>query len=226
LSAHWAIGLFSFKVTLVSLFPIGGKSKMKRTLFFGIALILLFAATAITFAQTTATTSIAISAGSTSGGASSIKTLDDIGDTIKLRYSSGSEAPYTHVAPDWTPIVERPGSITAGDVYYIDSTSYTGDVMVTLYLTNASALSCDYSYLDMQVNVWEDSNGTCDQAVLADGSAIGTVFLTIPNGSTSFILHGNTTYCVTIDGGSYYCIDTDAAGGSLSPNFYLDVSPL
>jgi hypothetical protein len=199
---------------------------MKKTLVFVITLVLLLAATAITFAQTTAVASVAISAGSTTGGAASIKTLDDVGDTTKLCYSTGSEAPYSHVAPDWSPIVERPGSISAGDVYYVDTTSYTGDVMVTMYLTNASALSLDYSYLDMQVNVWENSGGTWNQATEADDSVIGTVFLTIPNGSASFILHGNTTYCVTIDGGSFYCIDTDAANGSLSPDFYLDVSPL
>jgi hypothetical protein len=199
---------------------------MKKKIIFAVALLLLLASTAIAFAQTTATATVAISAGSNSGGASSIKTLNDVGGSIALKYSTGTEAPFTHVAPDWEPIVEQPGAISAGDVFYIDCTSYTGDVLVTLHLTNASELSRDYSYLDMQVNVWEGTSEAWDQATEADNSTIGTVYLTIINGETTFILHGDTEYCISIDGGTYYCIDTDAAGGSTSPDFYLDVSPI
>jgi hypothetical protein len=199
---------------------------MRKKIIFGIALLLLLASTAIAFAQTTAVTSVSIAAGSSSGGAADIKTLDSVGTAIALKYSTGIEDPYTHIAPSWDPIVEKPGAITAGDVYYIDCGDYQGDIMATLHLTNASELSLDYSYLDMQINIWEGSSGDWDQATEADNSPIGVVYLTIINGETTFILHGNTEYCLTIDSGSYYCIDTDAVGGSLSPDFYIDVSPL
>jgi hypothetical protein len=199
---------------------------MKKKFIFVLALILLMTATAVTFAQTTATASVNINAGGTSGNAATIKTLANVGGSIQLKYSTGTGAPYTHVAPEWVPIVEHAGAVTAGDIYYVDAGDYTGDILVTINLTNPEELSLDYSYLNLNVNVWEGSSGDWSQAAEADGSAIGTVYLTLINGSTTFILHGATEYCISLDGGSYYCINTNATGGSLSPDFYLDVSPI
>jgi hypothetical protein len=201
---------------------------MKKKMIFAIALLVLLASTAIAFAQTTATTAISIQAGSSSGGAAVIKTLNQLDDETGLKYSTGSHGNFTSIAPSWDPVVEHAGAVTPGDLYYIDCGDYQGDVLVTLHLTNASELSVDYSYLDVRVGVYEGDGdtGNWDAATEADNSTIGTVYLTFINGQTTFILHGNTQYCISIDGGDYYCIDTDADGGSLDPKFYLDVSPI
>jgi hypothetical protein len=155
-----------------------------------------------------------------------------IADT-KLRYSTGAgPVNYVNVPPAWSPVIEDPGSITAGDLYYVDTIGYDGDVVATLYISNADALSKDYAYLNMQVNVWELTHTmpadtwSSAQATYADGTAIGTVYLTLENGFITFVLEGNSHYAISIDGGNFYCVDTDAADGELSPDFYLEVTPL
>ena len=62
------------------------------------------------------------------------------------------------------------------------------------------------------------------QATLADGSAIGTQYLTLTNGFVDFILPGNAYYDITIDNGSLYCISTlEDDTHNLSPYFFLEV---
>ncbi len=201
----------------------------KKGLIFLMALLILLSATAITFARNTATTTVSISAagaGSSGNVAVNVSGIAGVANTIKLQYSTGAVAPFTHVAPSWDPVISQPGSITAGDIYYFDSNGYVGDILVTVYVTNPAALSKNYSYLNLVINVRSGGSGAWVQSTLADGSSIGTVYLTLQNGFVSFMLNGNTAYDISIDGGNYYCIDTDAAGGSLSPSFYLEVQPL
>jgi hypothetical protein len=199
---------------------------MKKKVIFAVALVLLFASTAITFAVTSATTTATITAAGIGGDASSVKTLADVGGNIKLKYSTGDDAPYTHVAPKWTPVVEEAGAVTPGDIYYIDTSDYLGDVLVTVFFTNTDELIKDYSFLNLQVNVWTGTTGDWAQSNRADSAEIGTVFLTLTGGYTTFILNGNSEYCISIDDGNYFCIDTDATGGSLSPDFFIEVQPL
>ena len=54
---------------------------------------------------------------------------------------------------------------------------------------------------------------------------LAITMLTLSNGFVQFLLDGNAQYDIVITGGDYYCIDTDAVGGDLSPDFYLDVRP-
>jgi hypothetical protein len=202
---------------------------MKKGLIFLIALLVLLSVTAITFARNTATTSVSITAAGVGGDgeaatdASGIATVDD---GIELQYSTGGAHPYAHVAPTWEPVIEQPGPITAGDLYYFNTTGYTGDILVTLYVTNPYELSKNYSYLNMQVNVRSGTSGAWVQSTLANGDAIGTVYLTLVNGKLTFILSGNTYYDISIDSGTYYPVDVDATGGALSPEFYLEIQPL
>ncbi len=198
---------------------------MRKRFIFAIALVLLLAASAITFARNTATNSVTINLGAQAGLASNIQTADDYVGANKLKHSSGA-GPYTNVAPTWSPVLGDPGSITAGDLYYIDTQSYTGDVYVTLYISNPDALSLDYSYLNMKANVWYLNGANWDQATLVGPDVIGDVFLTLENGFVSFLLEGNTQYCISLDGGNYYLVDTNALGGDLSPDFYIEVEPL
>ena len=208
---------------------------MKKGLIFAIALVVLLSATAVTFARDTATESVSISAGGASGfAAGSELGASQAVSAVKLKHSTGNSAPYTNVPPTWSPVVGQVGSITAGDLYFLDCTNYAGDVLVTLNITNPSALAKDYEYLNLLVNVWSGGAGVwTTQATNADGSPIYSVgpplvetYLNIQNGNISFILAGSTKYCITVDSGSYHCIDTNATGGSLSPDFYLEIQPI
>jgi hypothetical protein len=196
---------------------------MKKRVVFAAVVLLLLAATAITFSENSASASVSISAGGNGGQISTVKNVTDANATTKMKYSTGSSAPYAGVSASWTPVINTAGTVTAGDLYHVDTTGYTGDVLVTVYLTNAGMLVRDYTYLNFQVNVWSGTSGAWIQATRADSSAIGSVYLTEINGSVNLVLAGNTEYCITIDGGSYYCISTNAAGGSLSPAFYIEV---
>ena len=204
---------------------------MKKGMIILIALLVLLSATAITFARNTAATSVTITAGGITGYASDdVSGIAGVATSIKLKNSTGS-GPYVHVAPTWTPVIEQAGAITGGDVYYLNTTDYTGDILVTLYLTNPNELQKNYSNLMMKVNVWKrvlaDPDDPWVQATMANGDAIvDTMYLTINNGNVSFILTGDLEYCISVDGGSYYCIDTNAAGGELSPAFFLEVQPV
>ena len=125
-----------------------------------------------------------------------------------------------------------PGDITAGDVYDIDTatSAYGGDIRATVYLTNAGLLEKDYTYLNMKVNVYVKGGGgswtlaTTINPLSGTDHPDATDYITLDKGTASFILQGNSEYCISIDGGSYYCFDTTAdATHSVSPDFYLDV---
>jgi len=85
-----------------------------------------------------------------------------------------------------------------------------------LYLTNAGEVADAYSYINMQIHVYSYTEGT------GHADADVDYYLTISNGYVSFILPpiAGDGYVITIDGGSWYCIDSS---GTLSPTFYIDV---
>ena len=144
---------------------------------------------------------------------------------MQFKYSGGNTTTPTATDPSWTPIVNAAGDITAGDLFYVNTTGNSGDLVVELSLTNPEALKKNYAYILLLINVYSGGEGSWAQATRADSSAIGTVYLTLTNGYVSFILDGDIEYVITIDGGSFFCIDTNASGGSLSPAFYIEANP-
>lgn len=241
--------------------------------------------TGISFAATSGTGTITPTTGGVSGG----------GIANVTAATSGQ--------PSWSPIAGAAGSITAGNLYSIDTTGsnpYTGSILVTLYLRNPDELVESYTYLTSQVNVkvlsssitneavgtgngsatvfyldnapvapttlvvkvagvtktettdytvdyklgkvtfvaapanaaavtadywyYDAASGTdYKQATTANGKDIDDTYLTLSNGSVSFILAGDSggvKYRVTIDDGTFYCTST---GGTLSPAYYLTV---
>lgn len=196
---------------------------MKKKIIFALVALLLLGGTAITFSQNSASASVSITAGGNGGEISTVKDVAAANTDTKLKHSTGTDAPYTGHTASWSPFINTAGTVTEGDLYYVDTTGYTGDVLVTVYMTNAGMLVKDYTYLNLLVNVWSNPSGSWVQAARADDSPIGSVYLTEINGSVSMVLLGDNKYCITIDGGSYYCISTSAAGGSLEPAFYIEV---
>ncbi|HXX59367.1 MAG TPA: hypothetical protein VEI27_01675 [Dehalococcoidales bacterium] len=198
----------------------------KKLLFFGVALVLVVL-TAVTFARPTSSSTVTITAAS-SGDVSTVQSVGGSGtsgvaNTVALQYATGSSAPFTQVSPAWSPAKNASGSITSGDVYYADVTNYTGDVRVNIYLTNSGALSKDYSYLNMKVNVWAGASGAWLQATNVGSGDDANDYLTLNNGVVSFVLAGGTHYDISIDGGSFFCADTTVdSTHSLSPDFYVE----
>lgn len=143
--------------------------------------------------------------------------------------------------PSWSPTQSTAGNVTtAGDIAVIDATQSTGNVIVSLYVTNLAALSDDYSSFAFPVDVYR-SQGSADpsapsswtQASAIVSSSPFSSFLTDTTGVLTFSLPAGYYYDLTMDsasqgfggGGSYYCISTTAAGGSLSPAFFVTANP-
>jgi len=129
------------------------------------------------------------------------------------------------VAPSWYAFGRAIGGVTTpGDLFYIDATENAADITVTLYLTNTHELSYCYSYLILEVGVYTESNaGKWEKTPWDDGKLIPEIFITLRNGQVSFTLPGHAKHKVTIDSGSFYCVNASVDGVSLSPQFYLTV---
>jgi len=130
------------------------------------------------------------------------------------------------LAPSMSVFGRAIGGVTRpGDLFYIDATENAADITVTLYLTNSQELSHCYRFLILKVGIYvESAGGEWEKASWWDGELIPETFITLRNGWVSFTLAGYTNYKVTIDGGSFYCIRTQADGGTVSPQFYLTVN--
>lgn len=127
------------------------------------------------------------------------------------------------VAPSWIPFGGAIGGVTnPGDLFYIDATDNPAELQVTLYLTNTQQLIRGYRYLTLKVGVYvEGETNQWQKASRWDGELIPDTYITLLNSQVRFTLLGNAKYKVTIDDGCFYCVRTDADGGSVSPQFYL-----
>ena len=135
------------------------------------------------------------------------------------------EAAEFSAAPGWKIFGGAIGGVTSpGDLFYIDTTDYSSDILVTLYLTNTAELIHYYRYQILDVGVyvqtgaeqWEKATGT-------DGELIPDTYITMRNANVSFALPAYARYKVTIDSGSFYCISGSPDGSNFSPKFYLTV---
>ena len=120
--------------------------------------------------------------------------------------------------PTWTAFGKAIGGVTPGDLFYIDATDNPADIVVNLYITNAQELIGGYRNLILKVGIYTESNSGEWEIVPTD------TFITMRNGQVSFTLSGLAKYKVAIDSGSFYCTTTNTGGGSLSPQFYLEVN--
>ena len=138
--------------------------------------------------------------------------------TVRIEVAEPSAAPSGNV------FRRSVGSITPGDLFYIDATANTADIIVTLHLTNTEELYHSYRYLTLEVGVYvENYSGKWERARGYDGEPVPETFISLQTGYASFVLGGRDRYKITVDGGSLYCLNSNANRGSLSPNFYLTV---
>jgi hypothetical protein len=106
---------------------------MKRKLFLMLGILIVFTITAITFANTSQSTTVSITAGS---------------GPITV-----TESVY---APSWSPAENALGTTGSGDLFTLTKNT-AEDIWVTLYLTNAADLSKAYSYLNLDITTPEGS---------------------------------------------------------------------
>ena len=130
------------------------------------------------------------------------------------------------VSPSWTVFGKAIGGVsTPGDLFYIDATNNAADVQVNLYITNAEKLIHCYRYLILKVGGYAESSANqWEKASTANGEPIPDTFITLLDSQVSFTLPGYAKYKVTIDSGSFYCVNPNVDGDSLSPQFYLTVN--
>src|SRR6185312_916988 len=145
--------------------------------------------------------------------------------------------------PSWSPTASTAGNVTqAGDIAVIDATQATGNVVVSMYITNLASLSDDYSSFAFPIDVFKStgssdptaaSSWAQDSSIVPTGSSFSS-FLTDTTGVITFSLPPGYYYDLTMDsatqtttggGGSYFCISTTASGGSLSPAFFVTATP-
>ena len=133
------------------------------------------------------------------------------------------QAAGSSAAPSWEVFGRTIGGVTTpGDLFYIDTTNNTADMLVTLHLTNAEELIRYYRYLILNVGVYiQTRTDQWEKVTMGNGEAIPDTYITMRNGNVSFTLPGYAKYKITIDSGCFYCIGTGADGDGASPKFYL-----
>ncbi|MDP2918930.1 MAG: hypothetical protein Q8O43_01760, partial [Dehalococcoidia bacterium] len=126
--------------------------------------------------------------------------------------------------PGWSVVLRHnSGEVPIGKLFRITPRAdYNGDLVVTVYLTNVSALSKAYRYLNMKIYVEKS-----EEAAMTSSYRI----LDLDNGVAKFLLEGLTTdsYSVSIIGGGYSLISADPQTWQedwvIIPELYAEVSP-
>jgi hypothetical protein len=138
-------------------------------------------------------------------------------------------------ALSWTAYGAYRGSIPAGStngssIFNVDTASsgYTGDLVVTITLSNAQDLSKVYRLLGLQLMMCDQNGNVMD--INEDGTSNATtdwVMLTLDNGAVSLYPHstGNVS-TVRVKGGFYITNVKPYSGwsGSASPQLYCEVA--
>ena len=116
------------------------------------------------------------------------------------------------------------GSVTAGDLFYIDASDSQQDISLDLYITNCDELIHHLRYLILKVAIYiEDAEGQWQPVTSQNENTLPDTYITLQNSPASFDLPGSARYKVAIDSGSYHSLPFHAKGGVISPSFYLNV---
>jgi hypothetical protein len=111
----------------------------------------------------------------------------------------------------YQPFGKARGAISAGNLFNVTKTSgYTGDLEVTVYLSNPDELTKNYRYWMLRLEFVNSANTTVD----AEGI---TQVLSMENGVATFYVPsanvtGGTPYYVLCQGGSYMALPWIGAG--------------
>lgn len=127
-------------------------------------------------------------------------------------------------APKAVVLRQAISEVQPGDLYFVDATDQSSDIVINLHITNTADLVRNYNYLILRIGVYARVNeASWVKARDNAGSEIAESFISLQNGSLSVTLPGRTIYKITIEGGSLHYIN--ASGGEpISPLFYLRVN--
>jgi len=189
--------------------------KSRRGLFFIGAMVLAIAITSGIFAYTYTTATLTLAA--TPKG--------EFAEVIK------DASP-----PSWPTVWNRwKGVVPPGDLFDITpEATYTGDLVVKVYLTNQASLVTGYQHLNIKLQLWDDvaaNHGTAVNMTDWQNAYADTArfeLLTMENGMATFALQGYTagnTYYIYSAGGTFQTQPWKAAtaAGNLSPDFFCEV---
>jgi len=116
------------------------------------------------------------------------------------------------------------GSVTPGDLFYIDNGSITADTPVSLHITNTDELVHSYRYMTLKVGIYvQTGTDQWEKATTGNGELLPDTYITMLNGRVSFTLPGYAKYKITIDKGCFYCYGTGNGESAALPTFYLSV---
>jgi hypothetical protein len=114
------------------------------------------------------------------------------------------------------------GSVTPGDLFYIDAADTPADITLSLYITNTDELIHYLRYLTLKVAVYvADGSGQWTVPQI-DGNEHQEIYVTLQNSPAIFTLPGGARYKVSIASGCFYCLSAGNAGNKIIPRFYLD----
>ena len=138
------------------------------------------------------------------------------------------EAAGRAAAPEATFIGYAFGSITPGDLFYIDATGSRDDMVINLYITNGDELARYLRYLILRVALYSanEDGQWLPAPVRFDILKESDTYLTLQNSPAKFTAPGNARYKVRIDSGSYYCLPAGARPDNGPPEFYLMVETI
>ncbi|MFC1917249.1 hypothetical protein ACFLXH_01170 [Chloroflexota bacterium] len=132
------------------------------------------------------------------------------------------EIPTPAESPDLHTFGKAIGSVTPGTLFYVDCVEYPGDTKVALSLINSDELIHYYRYLLLNIGLYLQSGEDTWEKVNDTGSAPG-YYLSMKSAEVFFTLPAYAKYKMTVDGGSYYCVNSPLLSSGLAPKFYLAV---
>jgi len=126
--------------------------------------------------------------------------------------------------PTWTPIAGAVGTVNNGSLYNI-TVADTGRYMITLFYTNPDQLIQAYSYLNLNITIYQSSAvNESTWKPTATNAANATQYLTLSSARVILYVGGPdntaTSYIVRVDGGIFYCTSTKSEN-NLMPSFYI-----
>lgn len=114
------------------------------------------------------------------------------------------------------------GGVTPGDLFYIDSSSTTTDMHLTLYITNTNELVYQYRYMNLKIGIYVQTDiDQWEEVTWGEEEASQDIYITMQSGVAEFTLPGYASYKVTIDNGCFYCYGVGTNESAARPQFYL-----
>ena len=134
------------------------------------------------------------------------------------------EAADPAAAPHLTAYGHAIGSVTPGDLFYIDTSNATADIPVSLHITNTGDLVHAYRYMNLNVGVYaEKETDQWEKMTTGEAGDLPVTYITMQNSAVRFTLPGYSRYKITIENGCFYCYGTKPGGEAVLPSFYLSL---